>query len=221
MRLAVKRGSEQYSDCGRKKSALQLAQHWNGSTLRHSKAICGRGPRFLTRPVERAARVRVYMKGLACLIALVSSIASAPGRSNSHPGSLSRQLLAAHNSERKRVGAPPLVWSEQLSSYAQQWADTLLAQRRFSHRSNHVYGENLYEITGAAASPSEVVGAWAGEAQDFDYRANACRSMCGHYTQIVWRETRSVGCAVARDPRREIWVCNYAPPGNVVGERPY
>jgi len=45
--------------------------------------------------------------------------------------------------------------------------------------------------------------------------------VCGHYTQIVWRDTKQVGCGVARDNRREIWVCNYDPPGNWVGHRPY
>ena len=29
------------------------------------------------------------------------------------------------------------------------------------------------------------------------------------------------GCAVATDRRREVWVCNYDPPRNVAGYRPY
>ena len=40
-------------------------------------------------------------------------------------------------------------------------------------------------------------------------------------TQFVWCKTHAVGCAVATDPRREVWVCNYDPPGNVIGYRPY
>jgi PadR family transcriptional regulator len=49
----------------------------------------------------------------------------------------------------------------------------------------------------------------------------SCRGVCGHYTQIVWSNTREVGCGVARDSNREVWVCNYNPPGNWIGERPY
>jgi hypothetical protein len=45
--------------------------------------------------------------------------------------------------------------------------------------------------------------------------------VCGHYTQIVWRNTKSVGCAVARGKGVEVWVCNYDPPGNYAGQRPY
>jgi hypothetical protein len=66
-----------------------------------------------------------------------------------------------------------------------------------------------------------VVASWADEARGYNVSANSCTGVCGHYTQIVWRKTRSVGCAVAADPGREVWVCEYDPPGNVVGYRPY
>ena len=132
-----------------------------------------------------------------------------------------REMLSAHNAVRSRVGLPPLVWSNKLAGVAQNWADTLMARRTFSHRPDSPYGENLFEFRGAAANPKDVVQAWASEAGNYDYRANRCRTTCGHYTQIVWRNTREVGCAVARADRHEIWVCNYDPPGNYVGQRPY
>lgn len=56
------------------------------------------------------------------------------------------------------------------------------------------------------------------------------RKQCGHYTQIVWRNTTHVGCATKvcdkNSPfqgftRWQFWVCNYSPPGNFVGQRPY
>ena len=132
------------------------------------------------------------------------------------------EMLAAHNQIRSRVDAPPLTWSASLAAHAHEWALFLLRQGLFRHRPNPIYGENLYEITGGHASPAEVVGEWASEARHYDYRTNACRSgMCGHYTQIVWRGTRQVGCAVASNRGQEVWVCNYDPPGNWVGERPY
>ncbi len=46
-------------------------------------------------------------------------------------------------------------------------------------------------------------------------------AQCGHYTQIVWRGTTTLGCAVARSSFREVWVCEYSPAGNIVGQRPY
>jgi uncharacterized protein YkwD len=130
-------------------------------------------------------------------------------------------MLSAHNAIRSRVGLPPLRWSDSLAHFASDWAHTLLARKQFSHRPNSPYGENLFEIQGAPASPLEVVGDWGSEARDYDYRSNRCHGRCGHYTQIVWRNTRSVGCAVARGRGVEIWVYNYDPPGNYVGQRPY
>ena len=135
----------------------------------------------------------------------------------------SREMVAAHNLVRSGVGVPPLEWSEQLAGVAQQWANELTASGKFAHRPKGRYGENLFETRGARANPTDAVAAWAGEAKDYDVTRNACRngSACGHYTQLVWRNTTKVGCGVARRGSREVWVCNYDPPGNWVGERPY
>jgi len=135
--------------------------------------------------------------------------------------SLERDMLAVHSAVRARVGMAALAWSDRLAAHSQDWANTLLARRQFVHRANSPYGENLFEITGAAASSAQVVNAWAAESLNYDYRSNRCRGVCGHYTQIVWGDTREVGCAVARGGGREVWVCNYDPPGNWVGKRPY
>jgi uncharacterized protein YkwD len=132
------------------------------------------------------------------------------------------EMLAAHNAVRARLKLPPLKWSERLAGVSQQWASTLVARGQFVHNPDSSYGENLFAVTGAAAAPAQVVKAWASEARNYDYRGNKCRAgQCGHYTQIVWRDTSEVGCGVARGGGREVWVCNYDPPGNWVGERPY
>jgi pathogenesis-related protein 1 len=132
-------------------------------------------------------------------------------------------MLAAHNQIRTRVAVPPLAWSRELAAAAQQWAGELVAKGKFEHRPGHQYGENLYEVRGARATPAKVVAAWAAEAKDYDAARNVCRAgaVCGHYTQLVWRKTRQVGCGVAHADDREVWVCNYSPPGNWVGQRPY
>jgi len=45
----------------------------------------------------------------------------------------------------------------------------------------------------------------------------------GHYTQMVWRTTREIGCAVAKrtDISGYIVVCRYSPAGNIIGQKPY
>lgn len=136
---------------------------------------------------------------------------------------LARDFLAAHNAARAKVGAPPLTWSDRLAASAQEWADHLISAGGFEHRPKPKYGENLFEMRGAESTPAEVVERWVSEASNFDYKSNKCRrgAVCGHYTQVVWRSTKEVGCAVARRGSREVWVCDYDPPGNYVGQRPY
>ncbi len=75
--------------------------------------------------------------------------------------------------------------------------------------------------------------AWASEDVDYDYASNTCNAgkVCGHYTQLVWRDSTGVGCAsrvcnvnspfTIGNGRWILWVCDYLPPGNYIGERPY
>ncbi len=135
--------------------------------------------------------------------------------------SLARPMLAAHNDVRAKVHLPPLKWSDQLASYAKDWGSTLLARKKFYHRPSSPYGENLFMIKNGRVKPGDVVAEWASESRNYSYRSNSCSSMCGHYTQLVWRNTQRVGCAVVRGSGNEIWVCNYDPPGNVIGRKPY
>jgi pathogenesis-related protein 1 len=130
-------------------------------------------------------------------------------------------MLSAHAAVRAEVGVGPLRWSSQLAAEAQRWARELLARHRFEHEHDLHYGQNLFEIDGGTVLPGDVVRAWAEEKRHYDPRTNTCSGRCGHYLQIVWRDTQYVGCAAASGDGRQVWVCDYFPPGNIVGERPY
>jgi pathogenesis-related protein 1 len=154
-------------------------------------------------------------------IALAAAIVCAVFPASPADGTLRSSALAAHNAIREKLGLPALEWSDKLAGAAQNWATTLLMQGVFVHRPDNAYGENLFEIRGGGTEAAAVVKAWAAEASQYDLRRNRCRGVCGHYTQIVWKDTLQVGCAVARSSFREVWVCNYYPAGNVTGRRPY
>ena len=155
------------------------------------------------------------MSRLLTLAAVVIAVAMAADEP------AAREMMAAQNAARAKVRVPPLAWSETLARSAQEWADTLIAERRFAHRPKSKYGENMYETRGGQTRPPKVVDRWVAEAANYDYKSNKCKGVCGHYTQVVWRGTKEVGCAVARQGDREVWVCEYSPPGNYVGQRPY
>jgi pathogenesis-related protein 1 len=130
------------------------------------------------------------------------------------------EFIGAHNTIRSEVKLPPLQWSSKLAAYSQKWADKLIQTNRTAHNANSPYGENIL-ITGLGSTPSIVVKEWASEAQSFNYQTNSCTADCGHYTQIIWRDTAIVGCGVAHNAKLEVWVCSYDPPGNYNGEWPY
>ncbi|MEP2023182.1 CAP domain-containing protein, partial [Reichenbachiella sp.] len=67
------------------------------------------------------------------------------------------------------------------------------------------------------------VDSWGAEKQNYDYKKNKCETgkICGHYTQIVWKNTTEIGCAKTLCDGSVIWICNYNPPGNFVGQKPY
>jgi uncharacterized protein YkwD len=139
----------------------------------------------------------------------------------------------AHNAARAGVqpaaepAIPPLSWSSDLAGVALSHATKCV----FDHSENS-FGENLYAAVGSTPTPAEVVSSWVSEVADYDYSSNSCSpgAVCGHYTQVVWRNTATVGCAAVTctanspfggsDPWIN-WVCNYDPPGNFVGEKPY
>ncbi len=141
-------------------------------------------------------------------------------------GDISAAMVEAHARARAAVGVPPLAWSSDLAAHAQEWTDHLARDLNCSlkHRTGATssgYGENLYATSGTAG-PAEVVGAWDAEKAQFDAASNACNGVCGHYTQVVWRNSREVGCAVSNCPSGgQVWACNYNPPGNYSGERPF
>lgn len=133
-------------------------------------------------------------------------------------------MLAAHNAVRAGVGVPDLVWDDALAVVAAEWSASLSARGCIlEHDYSSPYGENLYWST-FESTPQQVVDAWASEVEHYDYGSNSCAAgeQCGHYTQLVWSTTERVGCArVVCGDGAEIWMCDYDPPGNYVGERPY
>lgn len=144
------------------------------------------------------------------------------------PPAVAEELVAAHNFWRKQVKAAPLTWSDDLAKLAREWAVTLLRQGKFEHRPDSPYGENIAWFAGERMNPTSVVDHWGNEVEFYDYGRNICieESSCGHYTQIVWKDSREVGCASAwgEHPQygiQEFWVCNYNPAGNVEGVKPY
>jgi pathogenesis-related protein 1 len=192
------------------------------------------------------SRIRYLFLAGALLIALCSSDLSAAPLSESEIA----EVLAAHNAVRQRVARaesqrlggtvsiPDLIWDATVAAVAQQWADSLIKRnppagehRKRKELQQLELGENWHLAWSEGApdlSAKTVVESWAEEEKWYDYDENTCApgKECLHYTQLVWSNTQRLGAGRAvrtTDDGRTyvVWVCNYAPAGNIRGQRPY
>ncbi|XP_042236348.1 uncharacterized protein LOC121875743 isoform X3 [Homarus americanus] len=142
--------------------------------------------------------------------------------SSSDEDDFAKDCLKAHNDLRKKHGAPPLKLSKKLSKYAQEWATTIAKKDVLQHRQNNSYGENLY--CAWSSNPNhkikghEAVDSWYEEIKDFTFGREPSDLRAGHFTQVVWEDSKELGVATARNKSGKIYVvANYSPAGNFVG----
>ncbi len=157
-----------------------------------------------------------------------------PGPPSAEPSDpVLKGIVAAHNAARAAVvpapatPLPPMVWSESDAQVARAYA----AKCVFAHNAARgPRGENLYANAGGTKTPAAVVATWVAEVKNYTYATNQCSGVCGHYTQVVWRDSVKVGCAMQRCTTNspfggggawDNWVCDYSPAGNFVGRKPY
>eukprot|EP01084_Bolivina_argentea_P030034 55697_1 len=143
-----------------------------------------------------------------------------------------------------------LVWSESLAKVAKAYSEkcvwkhnTNRVQDLYAYQAEAIFkfdsisisvGENLYAIE-SQESLANIVGGiegWYNEYSTYTFRdgkSGLSSGMTGHYTQIVWADTRYVGCGYTICPTLSDTsfenainlACNYFPTGNYGGESPY
>jgi pathogenesis-related protein 1 len=146
--------------------------------------------------------------------------------SNGLDGNEEQAILSYHNQIRASVKIPPLIWSKELVQHATKWSARLAAQGcAMQHSKDSRYGENIFLGSANLNHEAVVEAAKAWESEKINYSgerlSKSLWSQVGDYTQMVWRDTTQMGCAKAVCGDQIIIVCNYNPPGNILGKKPY
>lgn len=162
--------------------------------------------------------------------ALMLAAASSVQAQNQPRSTFEAELLAQHNSARADVGAPALQWSGELEREARDWAADLARRGVMEHADigrRRGAGENLWAGATGYYDARDMVSLFVAERRLYRHRAFPDVSTTGnwrdvgHYTQIVWRGTQQVGCALAQGESEEFLVCRYWPAGNYLGQFAY
>jgi len=124
-------------------------------------------------------------------------------------------ILTAHNKARAVNKLDELKWDCNLAEMAQEWA----TRGKFEHRTAPKYGECLFVSSRSTAKATAAVDQWMLEKVSWDAKTATCdvSKVCTHYTQVVWKKTKKIGCGINRSAPgkwKVLVVCNYDPAGN-------
>lgn len=134
------------------------------------------------------------------------------------------KCLKHHNMHRANHSVNALEWDDGLAATAQKHASTCTGQHN-TEMDGGGYGQNIAR----GVAPEKVSYMitdmfYNGEYQLFapeqgKPQPSSSYKLWGHYTQILWKDTTSVGCATVDCPSIGYFtVCNYKGPGNYQGE---
>ncbi|XP_067000503.1 venom allergen 5 [Anabrus simplex] len=146
-----------------------------------------------------------------------------------------RQSLALGkvNGQPRASNMREMVWDDNLAALAQSWADQCTIAHDYSRNDGRFpVGQNLAATWTTRSSISPIpdfrrqINDWFNEVSLFHYGSTGFTVATGHYSQLAWGETYLVGCGYSfyYDKSRgytKLYICNYGPGGNVVGEEPY
>jgi uncharacterized protein YkwD len=125
------------------------------------------------------------------------------------------------NELRIKHQAPKVKINNDINYIAQQWADYLHNTEKFEHSPSYL-GENLAILNSALPFNYthliiNAINAWYAEVSKYNYSNPVYASSTGHFTQLVWINTRNIGIGINAWKKAFVVVMMFDPPGNVKG----
>ncbi|KAL5269718.1 hypothetical protein ACHWQZ_G003248 [Mnemiopsis leidyi] len=138
-------------------------------------------------------------------------------------GNIKKDTLKAHKKYRKLHGVKKLKWDNNVAEFAEKHCKYLADNDKFEHSKNSGYGENLYKAGGSGSADKagqKATKMWYDEIKLYNYNNPGFSMQTGHFTQVVWKSSTKLGCAMATKGSSTWVCCNYSPPGNYQGQFP-
>ena len=117
-----------------------------------------------------------------------------------------------------------LTRSSALEKIAQSHSEKLASLGYLVHSSNTLNGNKIEENLYIWKKDSGYLGIKPvdecySEIKDYDFEQPEFSPKTSHFTQVVWENTKQVGCGVACDEKDYCYItCNYFPAGNYFGQ---
>ena len=130
-----------------------------------------------------------------------------------------KNILTNHNKYRKLHQVEDLKRNSDIEKIAQEYSEYLASINKLVHSKNTYkgssLGENLYGAWGTTLTGTDASEDWYSESADYDYNNPGYTSGIGHFTQLVWKGSKEIGCGAACNGGCFI-TCNYYPAGNIL-----
>lgn len=123
-----------------------------------------------------------------------------------------------HNEFRRQHGVDDLEFDQTLSDFAYKQVTKLAKKDEdvLKHLEPNNYGENLYRSSGGPEVPDckKAVQMWYDEKANYNEPRWSMNT--GHFTQVIWKDSKRVGCASKQAKSKRVYVaCEYDPAGNI------
>ena len=136
-----------------------------------------------------------------------------------------KTILTHHNNYRKKHQVGNLVRNSEIEKIAQAYSEKLSAVCGRGHSGNKYknepLGENLYYVWGTyqmEVNGKDATVSWYNEVSQYDFNNPGYKSGVGHFTQLVWKGSKQIGCGASCENNYCAVTCNYYPAGNYLGE---
>lgn len=142
--------------------------------------------------------------------------------SSSFPTSLNSweaAMLEIHNNLRALHGVQPLRWNTTLVKFSEEYSRPIFDCNNVELVHLYgPYGENL--AAGGFGSDIGSVQAWYDEIDLYDYDNPGYSAEVGHFTQLIWKDTSTIGCSriMCDNSWSQYTICEYSDDrGNIIG----